>query len=63
MTSRFTRMEIHTHSGMLGHARMMQMQARAIAKAKTATYEAKAIAIRIEHQAIELAKALKQRAE
>lgn len=49
------------HNSFLGHARMMQMQCKAILMSATATDEAKAIAVRIEQEAEMLADALRNR--
>lgn len=49
------------HNSFIGHARMMQMQCKAILSSVTATDEAKAIAVRIEQDAEFLADALRSR--
>jgi hypothetical protein len=55
------RQECWKHNSFLGHARMMQMNCQAILNSKTATEEAKAIAVRIENDAEMLETALKIR--
>lgn len=63
LATRAKRMEIWQHNAFLGHARMMQQQARIIRLSSTATTAAKATALKIEDLAIELALRLKKRAQ
>lgn len=51
----------HRHNGYTGHARMMQMQARAIIDSDTTSLRAKQAAAIIYSTAIDLASALKER--
>ena len=55
------RQERHQHNGFLGSAAMMRAQCRAILNSKTATDEAKQIAVRIENDAEMLREALRIR--